>query len=52
MYEIEGMQCEQIARLLAIPVGTVYSRLYLARRDFEAAMMRFEARERRGRGGL
>lgn len=52
MYEIEGMQCEQIALLLGIPVGTVYSRLHLARRDFNAAVARFEARERGLRGGV
>lgn len=49
MHEIEGMECSQIATLLGIPVGTVHSRLHAARRDFEAAMKRHEAREKRGK---
>lgn len=52
MFELEGMQCEKIAALLGIPVGTVYSRLHAARRDFENAMVRFDAREANGRRGL
>lgn len=35
MFEIEGLACEEIARQLDIPVGTVYSRLHAARREFE-----------------
>lgn len=34
MYELEGRSCEEIARLLRVPVGTVYSRLHTARREF------------------
>jgi RNA polymerase sigma-70 factor (ECF subfamily) len=34
LYEIEGKPCEDIARALGVPVGTVYSRLYHARRKF------------------
>jgi len=40
MYEIEGIECDRIAAQLGIPVGTVYSRLHAARRDFEKAMTR------------
>jgi len=32
LFEIEGMSCEEIAELTAVPVGTVYSRLHLARK--------------------
>jgi RNA polymerase sigma-70 factor, ECF subfamily len=34
LFEIEGESCEGIAEALAIPVGTVYSRLHHARRRF------------------
>ena len=34
LYEIEGESCESIAAGLAIPIGTVYSRLHAARRSF------------------
>jgi len=32
LFELEGMSCEEIAELTAVPVGTVYSRLHLARK--------------------
>jgi len=32
LFELEGMTCEEIAELTAVPVGTVYSRLHLARK--------------------
>jgi RNA polymerase sigma-70 factor (ECF subfamily) len=51
MFEIEGMGCEEIASVLGIPVGTVYSRLHVARRDFEKALARHRAREARMPGG-
>ncbi len=34
LYEIEGESCESIAAGLAVPIGTVYSRLHAARRSF------------------
>lgn len=34
LFELEGESCDAIARGLGIPVGTVYSRLHAARRDF------------------
>jgi RNA polymerase sigma-70 factor, ECF subfamily len=40
MFEIEGMSCEQIAELTAVPVGTVYSRLHLARKHVAEAVAR------------
>jgi RNA polymerase sigma-70 factor, ECF subfamily len=33
LFEIEGISCEEIAELTAVPVGTVYSRLHLARKQ-------------------
>lgn len=37
LYELEGESCDAIAVGLGIPVGTVYSRLHSARRDFTRA---------------
>ncbi len=37
LYELEGESCDHIAQGLGIPVGTVYSRLHSARRDFTKA---------------
>jgi RNA polymerase sigma-70 factor (ECF subfamily) len=34
LFEIEGEPCESIAAGLGVPVGTVYSRLHAARRQF------------------
>jgi RNA polymerase sigma-70 factor (ECF subfamily) len=40
MHELDGQTCNHIAAALEIPVGTVYSRLRLARRDFAAILRR------------
>lgn len=40
LFEVEGESCEAIALGLGIPVGTVYSRLHRARRDFQRAYER------------
>lgn len=37
LFELEGEGCEAIAQGLGIPVGTVYSRLHAARREFAKA---------------
>lgn len=37
LYELEGNSCDSIATGLGIPVGTVYSRLHSARREFARA---------------
>jgi len=50
MFEIEEMSCDRIASLLGIPVGTVHSRLHGARKSFQAALRRRQARQQR-RGG-
>ena len=44
LHEIDGFTCEAIADSLEIPLGTVYSRLRLAREDFTAKMRRLQAR--------
>ena len=51
LFELEGRTCEEIAGLCEIPIGTVYSRLRLAREAFKRASARLEARERFGGGG-
>lgn len=44
LHDIDGCTGEEIARTLAIPLGTVYSRLRLAREDFAAKLRRLQAR--------
>jgi RNA polymerase sigma-70 factor (ECF subfamily) len=46
LFELDGRSCEEIAAICAIPIGTVYSRLRLAREAFRRATARLEARER------
>lgn len=45
MTEVEEMTAVEIAEILALPLNTVYSRVRLARRDFESALKRCRARE-------
>jgi RNA polymerase sigma-70 factor, ECF subfamily len=45
LFELEEMRCERIAELLSIPVGTVYSRLRLAREIFRRSVARRQARD-------
>ena len=44
LHELDGFTCEAIAQSLEIPLGTVYSRLRLARQDFSAKMRRLKAK--------
>ncbi len=46
MAEVEEMTAPEMAEVLSIPLNTVYSRVRLARRDFESALKRCRARER------
>jgi RNA polymerase sigma-70 factor (ECF subfamily) len=46
LHELDGVTCEQIARTLEIPVGTVYSRLRTARQEFAAKVTRLNAKRR------
>lgn len=43
LFEIEDMTGEEISQALTIPLGTVYSRLQLARKAFKRAVVRMEA---------
>jgi RNA polymerase sigma-70 factor (ECF subfamily) len=45
MFEIDGLGCAEIAELIGVPVGTVYSRLHAARKEFEKLAARVRARE-------
>jgi RNA polymerase sigma-70 factor (ECF subfamily) len=44
MFEIESLSCQEIAELMNVPVGTVYSRLHSARRQLEKHLSRELAR--------
>jgi RNA polymerase sigma-70 factor (ECF subfamily) len=50
MFELEGLSCDEIAALTGVAVGTVHSRLFSARREFECALRR-KRREPGGRDG-
>ena len=45
LFELEGLTGEEIAELLEVPVGTVRSRLRLARECFQRCVMRLRRRE-------
>jgi RNA polymerase sigma-70 factor, ECF subfamily len=38
MAEVEGLSCDEIARALEIPIGTVWTRLHAARRELRKAI--------------
>jgi len=46
MFEVESLSCEEIAKIMNVPVGTVYSRLHAARRQLEKAIARRFRRRR------
>lgn len=48
MFEVDEMSCAEIAEVVGIPIGTVHSRLYAARRDLTQVVARWRARESRG----
>lgn len=50
MFEVEELSCDEIASIVGVPVGTVYSRLHAARKQFEKAVARQKARDTRGGG--
>ena len=50
MFEIEEVPCGEIAAIVGVPVGTVYSRLHAARKEFARLLEKEQAREAR-RGG-
>jgi len=46
MFEVESLSCEEIAKIMNVPVGTVYSRLHAARQQLEKAIARRFRRRR------
>jgi len=46
LFEIEGLSGEEIARIQSVPVNTVWTRLYHARREFFALAEKFQKRAR------
>jgi len=50
LFEIEGLSGEEIARIQSVPLNTVWTRLYHARRDFAALGARFREAQRRMKG--
>jgi len=51
LFDIEGLKKNEVAEALAIPPGTVASRLKRAREEIEARVVRLRARARR-KGGM
>ncbi len=46
LFELDAMGGEAIAEMLEIPLGTVYSRLRIAREQFRRSLSRMQARDR------
>jgi RNA polymerase sigma-70 factor, ECF subfamily len=46
MFELDELSSEEIAAILGVPVGTVWSRLHAARKQFEKILARRRARQR------
>jgi RNA polymerase sigma-70 factor (ECF subfamily) len=46
LFELEKMSGDEISEALAIPLGTVYSRLQLARDSFRQALTRYQSKAR------
>ena len=46
LFELDALGGEAIAEMLSIPLGTVYSRLRIAREQFRKSLARMQARER------
>ncbi len=45
MSVIEEMPADEVAAIVGVPVGTVYSRLHAARRQFDETLRRLDARD-------
>ena len=46
MFEVEALSCEEIAKIMNVPIGTVYSRLHAARHQLEKVIARGLRRHR------
>ena len=46
LFELDGLGGDAIAEMLGVPIGTVHSRLRLAREAFERNLKRLQARDR------
>jgi RNA polymerase sigma-70 factor, ECF subfamily len=46
MFEVESLSCEEIAKIMNVPLGTVFSRLHAARRKLEKVVARALRRRR------
>jgi len=40
MFEIENLSCQEIAEVMGVPIGTVYSRLHAARTQIQQIVSR------------
>jgi RNA polymerase sigma-70 factor (ECF subfamily) len=47
MFELEGLSCAEIAELVGVPKGTIFSRLASARQTFLLALQRLDNQEQR-----
>lgn len=47
LFELQGLSGDEVAHALSVPVATVWTRLFHARKALSAAVLRLEARERR-----
>jgi RNA polymerase sigma-70 factor (ECF subfamily) len=47
LFELQGLSGDEVAHALDVPVATVWTRLFHARKALSAAVTRLEARERR-----
>ncbi|HYQ29852.1 MAG TPA: sigma-70 family RNA polymerase sigma factor [Polyangiaceae bacterium] len=52
MFELEGLSCQEIAELLGVPKGTVFSRLSSARQTFLLALERLERQDQQSAHAL
>jgi DNA-directed RNA polymerase specialized sigma24 family protein len=50
LFELEGLSGEEIARIQSVPVNTVWTRLFHARREFLVLAAKFQKRARAADG--
>lgn len=52
LFEIEGLSGDDIARLQAVPINTVWARIYKARKRLQEAVRQFERESAQLKGGI